>query len=67
MEPVLLFQEQTLLRQMWELAHSSLHVKQLVQIKQHATVGQMLATSIPQPLTEPQHRHAHLTHVPQKH
>ena len=67
MEPVLSLLEQTHPHQIWEHAHNFLNAQQLIPIKQHATVGQMLAILIPQPQMEPQHPLAQLTLVPQKH
>ena len=67
MELVLSLQEQTHQHQIWEHVHSFLNAQQLIPIKRHASVGQMLAILIPQPQTELQHHHAHPTHVPQKH
>ena len=67
MELALSLLEQTHQHQIWEHAHSFLNAQQLISIKQHATVGQMLAILIPQPQMEPQHPLGLLTLVPQKH
>ena len=52
---------------MLEHAHNLHNVQMLIQIRQHAIVGQMLVISIQQHRMELRHRHAHHTLVPQKH
>ena len=60
-------QEQIHQHQIWELALNSLNALLLIQIRQHATVGQIPAISIQQPQTELQlHLVLHIL-VPQKH
>ena len=63
MELVHSHQEQTQLHQILEHVPYSHNAQMLIQIKQHVTPEQMLASSTQQPQMEQRHHHAHHTLV----